>query len=99
MLQPLGLNVGTVAALFVGTFVPVYAQPVQRIIKVLERFVVIPGLIGVFDPQYEFAPHGTGEKIVEQKGSDASQVLQSRGGRSVSYSDTHINNRLILYLR
>jgi hypothetical protein len=53
--KPFRLDIGAVISPLVATFIPVNAEPGERIVEVPHILFTVPGAVGVFEPENEFS--------------------------------------------
>ena len=85
--EPLGLPVRPEAATDLGAFVPVQAEPTQRVEQTCVRVFAVACRIGVFDPEHEGAARMTRVRPVEQRSTHIAdmQVAGRRGTEANAY--------------
>ena len=80
-LQPLRLGVGRVRPADIGTFVPVEAQPAERLHLLLDAALHISCLVRVLDAEEELPSVVAGEQPVEQRRAQIAEMgLAGRAG-------------------
>ncbi len=79
-LCPLGLPVRLVGATHLRSFVPVQAQPAQRLQKLVIAFFAIALRVGIFNPEHKRAPVVACKSPVKECGPDESH-MGCPGGR------------------
>ena len=90
--QPVRLLIGGVRPLDLRPFVPVNVQPAQAVQNGLDRSLNQPVLVGIFNAYNKLSAMVTGEKPVEQCGSDVADMGLSRGAGGVS--DTNLGSQI-----
>ena len=97
----LALAVRRVRAPLTDTFIPIQAQPTQRIKNLIERFLGIASSIGVFNTEDEGASGVARVCPVEEAGADHSHVRSSSWRRAESDANigatcgSHTHNPLV----
>ncbi len=86
-LNPLRLNVGSVAAADIRSFVPIQSKPLQTVYVDFDGTLYLTGDVSILDAEYETAGVVPGEKPGEQGSPDITDVRTAGRAGGEPYSD------------